>query len=111
MYRIFCESYKNYIGGFEQGDARLHVAEPFDLIADLDKFTSEREENTAKYKTLCDILRYAEQNIDRYPRLKAFLWTVSSRGIMPRFFGVTDDADLEERVKLLNSFLKLTYWE
>jgi len=110
MYRIFCESYKNYTKDFEQTDSRLSIAEPLGLIADVDRFNEERESNTAEYKMLCDLLCYAEQNIEKYPRLKAFLWTVASRGMEPKYFGVTDNSVLEEQAKLINSFLRLAYW-
>jgi hypothetical protein len=110
MYRIFCESYNNYIKSFEQPNIRLDFAAPFKLIVDISKFETEQQNNTIDYQTLCDLLYYASQNLDRYPRLKAFLWTISSRGMEPQYFGVTDNAVLEEQVKLLNSFLKLTYW-
>ena len=111
MYRIFCESYENYIRGSRHGDERLRIAELFGLIVDAEKYHAEREKNTVGYKNLCDMLYYAAQNIERYPRLKAFLWTVSSRGMEPQYFGVSDTAVLDEQIKLLDSFLKLAYWE
>jgi len=111
MYRIFCESYSNYIKNFEQPDIRLDFVEPFKLIVDDVKFKEERQSNSTNYQMLCDLLYYASQNIDRYPRLKAFLWTISSRGMEPQYFGISDNAILEEQVKLLHSFLKLTYWK
>ena len=110
MYRIFCESYNNYIRDFDSSDVRLGFAAPLGLIADQESFDAEKEKESDEYKKLCDLLYYASQNIDRYPRLKAFLWTISSRGMEPQIYGLADSDTLEEQVKLINSFLRLAYW-
>ena len=110
MYRIFCESFENCMNSFNREDARQAIAKPLELITDVDKFDAERGKNSLAYQKLCDTLYYASRNIDRYPRLQAFLWTVSSRGMVPQHFGVSDDADMEEQVKLIHSILKLAYW-
>ncbi|MCL1810066.1 MAG: hypothetical protein FWG42_09930 [Clostridiales bacterium] len=110
MYRIFCESYANFTNDFEQFDARLAAAEPLGLIVDVDKFNSAKKGCTEEYKRLCDLLHFASQNIGRYPRMEAFLWTISSRGMLPESYGASDSAVMEEQVKLIDSFLKLAYW-
>ena len=46
----------------------------------------------------------------RFPKLKAFLWTLDSRNIRAQKYGVSKEEDLEEQTKLVNSFLKLAYW-
>lgn len=51
-----------------------------------------------------------KENITRYPKFKAFLWTLSSRNINPHKYEVAKKEDLEEQAKLINSFLKLAYW-
>ena len=111
MYRVFCDSYDNYIKSFRAPDVRLSIAEPLGLVANVDRFNAARISNSWEYKQLCDLLHYASQNIPRYPRLEAFLWTVSSRGMLPVYFGESDELLLEEQVKLIDSFLKLAYWE
>jgi hypothetical protein len=98
------------VDGFQPGDARLLIAEPFMLIVDPDKFEESRKVESPEYRKLCDLLYYASRNTDRYPRLKAFLWTISSRGMLPRYYGSAGNPELEEQVKLINSFLKLAYW-
>ena len=50
------------------------------------------------------------QSIDRYPRFKAFLWTLASRNIEGKQYNLESQENLEEQSKLINSFLKLTYW-
>lgn len=32
MYRIFCESYENFLKTFEEENYRLSIAKPFELI-------------------------------------------------------------------------------
>ena len=112
MYRVFCESYNNYIKDFEgaEDDARLKISEPLRLITDHTLYKKEYKKNSNIYKLLCDILFYAKQNIERFPRIESFLWTIESRGIIPKYYGLFNDDVLEEHVKLINSFLKLTYW-
>ena len=51
-----------------------------------------------------------EQNIQYYPKLKAFLWTLKSRDIYGIKYNISSKEDLEEQAKLINSFLKLAYW-
>ena len=46
----------------------------------------------------------------RFPKFKAFLWTLTSRNIVPEEYGVENKDELEEQAKLVNSFLKLAYW-
>lgn len=62
------------------------------------------------YKKLCDLLTYMKKNITRFPKFKAFLWTLTSRNIVPEEYGVENKDELEEQAKLVNSFLKLAYW-
>ena len=63
-----------------------------------------------QYKRLSDLLNYIKENIKRFPRLKAFLWTLQSRNIEAKKFNVANEEDLEEQAKLINSFIKLAYW-
>ncbi|ADQ39647.1 hypothetical protein Calkr_0070 [Caldicellulosiruptor acetigenus I77R1B] len=115
MYRIFCESYQNFCKSFEnsstQDEFRYKIAKVFELIVDLNKFQQERERNSDLYKNLCDLLWFMQQNIDKYPKFKAFLWTLESREIVPKYFGTTPQNILEEQAKLANMFLSLLYWE
>ena len=50
------------------------------------------------------------ENVKRFPRLKAFLWTLNSRNIDGKKYGLARKEDLEEQTKLINSFLNLAYW-
>ena len=91
MYRIFCESYNNYLNSFDEDNYRLKISEPFKLIVDNERFNSEKEQESEIYKKLCDLVYFMKKNMKRFPKFKAFLWTL-------------------EQVKLVNSFLKLAYW-
>ena len=52
-----------------------------------------------------------QKNVNIFPKFKAFLWTLKSRNIAPRNYDIEQTTeDLEEKAKLINSFLKLAYW-
>ena len=109
MYRIFCESYQNYIKSFDKDNYRLKISEPFDLIVDNKRFNSEKKNESIIYKKLCDLLSFMKENEKKYPRIKTFLWTIESRGMIKKY-NITDRQELEEQTKLINCFLKLAYW-
>lgn len=110
MYRIFCESYENFLKTFEDENYRLKIAKIFELILNTEKFEREKELKSDSYKKLCNLLYYMEQNINRFPKFKAFLWTLDSRKIVPKKYYDGENEELEEQAKLVNSFLKLAYW-
>lgn len=53
---------------------------------------------------------YARQSIDEYPNTKSFLWSLESRGIYGKNYNILREVDLKEIMKILNMFLKLSYW-
>lgn len=110
MYRIFCESYENFINMFEEENARLKISKPLELIVNLDKLKYEKSHKSEIYKRLCDLVFYMQENIERFPKLKAFLWTLSARNIEGKKYNISNKEELEEQTKLVNSFLKLAYW-
>ena len=110
MYRIFCESYQNYIKSFDEDNYRLRIAKPFELIIDVEKYNKEKREESEIYKKVCDLMYYMKKNIKKYPKFKAFLWTLESRKMKPKKYNISNVEELEEQTKLVNSFLKLAYW-
>ena len=110
MYRIFCESYNNFVNSFKEDSIRLRYARPLELLVDIKKYNKERKKESELYKKICDLVYFMENNIKRFPRLKAFLWTLDARNIKPKKYGVLNNEELEEQIKLVNSFLKLAYW-
>ena len=110
MYRIFCESYRNYVKLFNENNYRLQIANDFELLTDVGKYEEEKLKQSQRYKKISDLINYMKENIKRFPRLKAFLWTLQSRNIEGKKFNVMSKEDLEEQTKLINSFIKLAYW-
>lgn len=110
MYRIFCESYKNFIESLNGESYRLQMAEPLELLVDIDKYRQEEKKQSEIFKKLSDLIYFMKENVERFPRLKAFLWTLSSRNIKENKYNIANVEDLEEQTKLINSFLKLAYW-
>lgn len=110
MYRIFCESYKNFLETFEEDSYRVNITKPFKLIVDIDKYEEEKEKNSQFYKELSDLIYFMKQKVEEFPKLKAFLWTLDARNIKAKKYNVVKKSDLEEQTKLINSFLKLAYW-
>lgn len=110
MYRIFCESYKNFIKSIDKDSYRIQIAKPFELIVDIDKYNKEEKEQSELYKKLCDLISFMKESVNRFPKLKAFLWTLDSRNIKAKKYNVATEEELEEQTKLVNSFLKLAYW-
>lgn len=110
MYRIFCESYKNYVSSFDENNARLEISKPLELIVNLERLNKEEKNKSEIYKKMCDLIVYMQENITRFPKFKAFLWTLSSRNIVGKKYNISSEYELEEQIKLINSFLKLAYW-
>lgn len=110
MYRVFCESFDNFKKTFDDNNYRLEVTKPIELIVDINKYIEEKNKNSIIYKQLCDLIDYMKKNTSRFPNLKAFIWTLSSRNLDSKKYGIAKKEDLEEQVKIINSFLKLAYW-
>jgi hypothetical protein len=90
---------------------RALLVKPIELLADPDKYAREIQSNSVLFMKLNDLLAYMEKNIARYPKMKAFLWTLESRGFKGCSFGVAKPHELEEQTKLINMFLNFQYWD
>lgn len=111
MYRVFCESYSNFTKMFQNEESyRLQIAKPLELLTNIDLYKSEKNKKTILYKNLSDLMVYMKENIERFPRLKAFLWSIDFIDTDYKKYGVANKEDLEEQTKLINSMLKLAYW-
>lgn len=110
MYRIFCESYDNFIKSIDKDSYRIKISKPFELLVNIDKYNEEEKNQTELYKKLSDLIFFMKENLDRFPKLKVFLWTIESRNIKAKKYNVSSLEELEEQTKLVNSFLKLAYW-
>ena len=83
---------------------------PLELMVDVNKYIEEEKKQSELYKKLCDLICFMKENIERFPKLKAFLWTLSSRNMNGMKYNIAKKEELEEQTKLVNSFLKLAYW-
>lgn len=110
MYRIFCESYYNFIKDIGQNNARANMANVIELIVNTDKYKIEEKKQSLVFKKLNDLICYMKENIEKYPKFKAFLWTLDSRNFNEKKYNISTNEELEEQSKLINSFLKLSYW-
>ena len=80
------------------------------MIVDVNKYIEEEKKQSELYKKLCDLIYFMKENVEKFPKLKAFLWTLSSRNINGKKYDIAKAEELEEQTKLINSFLKLAYW-
>ena len=110
MYRIFCESYENFIKSIDNKSHRIQMAKPIELIINTEKYKEEKIKQSEIYKKVSDLMYFMKENVNRFPKLKAFLWTLDSREIKAEKYNISDEEELEEQTKLINSFLKLEYW-
>lgn len=110
MYRIFVESYNNFINSIDKNSFRIKNSKPLELLVDINKYNKEKSKESELYKKISDLIFYLNENINKFPRMKAFLWTLESRNIKGTKYNVTTNEELEEQTKLINSFLKLSYW-
>lgn len=43
MYRVFCESYPNFLNLFSEDNYRLKISKPFELIVNIDRYKEEEK--------------------------------------------------------------------
>jgi hypothetical protein len=113
MYRIVCESYENYKRDFlpdNINDYRYTATKPLELILDLSLYEKEKNNNTINYKKLEHFIYLLNKNINEYPNFKSFLWSLESRGICGKNYDVLTGEEFSELQKIVNMFLKLSYW-
>lgn len=113
MYRIVCESYGNYKKDFlpnNTDDYRYQVAKPLELILDLSLYEKEKKDNTTNYQMLEQFIYLLKRDIDNYENYKSFLWSLESRGIYGKNYKVLSKEDFNELSKIINMFLRLSYW-
>lgn len=114
MYRIVCESYENYKNDFLPNNTdsyRYKITKPLELILDLSLYEEEKNNNTINYQKLEHFIYLLNKNIHEYPNFKSFLWSLESRGINGRDYGVLSEEEFSELQKIVNMFLKLSYWD
>lgn len=111
MYRIFCQSYKSMMNSLKENSIRYNTMLPVSLLTDPVKFHEEAQRKTNLYQKASNLLCYLGNSVDRFPKFKAFLWTLDSRGIYAQHNAVSSEEELEEQAKGINSILSLSYWQ
>lgn len=95
---------------FSEKDYRYKVMLPIELFVDIDKYKAEMKKQTLNYKKAEDFVYLVKNSLNRYPNMKSLIWSLESRGIRGYNFGVLSKEEFEEQVRILNMFLKLSYW-
>lgn len=111
MYRVFCESYANLINSLEKDSVRYNTMLPVSLLTEPQRYYSESAKCSFIYKRVSDLLFYMQKSTINYPKLKAFLWKLESRGISPKLYSVSSEEEIYEQIKGVNSILNLMYWQ
>ena len=71
MYRIFCESYDNFLKSIEKDSYRVKITEPFELITDLKKLNEEKDKKSNIYKKLFDFLYTTKRKYRKISKIKS----------------------------------------
>lgn len=50
MYRVFCESYENFINSMDKDSYRIKMAKPLELIVNIEKYKDEEKKESELYK-------------------------------------------------------------
>jgi hypothetical protein len=111
---MFCKSLVNYLQLFQdessQSEYRYRITKSLGLLADAAAYQAAKKCRTAEYLRVSDLLQYMSDNIEHYPKFKAFLWTIESRGMCGEKSNVVSESDLKEQAKLIHSILNMQYW-
>lgn len=114
MYRIVRESYRNYMADFmphNTDSSRYKVMLPLRLAFDPALYEAEKNKKSLDYQKFEDFIYRVNHNIEEYPSMKSFLWSLKSRGIYGVDYKVISDGEFREQIKTVNMFLKLAYWQ
>ncbi len=114
MYRIFCESVKNYFiinkEGEQNNEYRFRIALPIKGLADKELYNIWKSENDQKYHEVNNLVYEIKNNICEYHYFKTFsrdLWVYGYETIKNSMFS---DEIVIEQLKLINVLLSRKYW-
>ena len=88
---------------------RYWMAKPLELLFDIDLFNYHKKEHSLWYMNICELVFYMHDNLDRFPKFKAFLWHTEGYGYSFSYFNRHDFKLYEEQCKLLHQILSLIY--
>ena len=106
MYRIMCNSLKNYLSSFNDdvSDIRYRQVRFLRLIEDIDDYMDHKERNSQLYRELSQFL-YSISSCDRCANI---LHELSMLGIEPMDCG--EPGNFAEAHEVWHMLLKLGYW-
>ncbi|NLN48492.1 MAG: hypothetical protein GX154_05275 [Clostridiales bacterium] len=113
MYRIFCESLDNFFAfnkDAKDGEYRLKIAQPLKALSDIGLYNEWKVKNTDKHKEVNNLIYEINKNINKYPTFSTFSSDLKGYGYESRFTHGFDREVIEEQLKLIDTILKLQYW-
>lgn len=112
MYKIFIESYPNLVNSFDKKDVRYRYIEYMAIFCDKSKYLEHKNKNSNSFMKVCNLLTYINDNIDKYERLQVLLFELEYLGMLPvKTKQVLTEEEMEEGAKILESIVKLNYWQ
>jgi len=79
-------------------------------MVDLSLYKEEKNKDTIDYKKLEHFVYLLKKNIHEHPNFKSLLWSLESRGISGKDYGILSKEEFAELRKIVNMFLRLSYW-
>ncbi len=80
------------------------------FINKLSLYEKEKENKTMNFKKLENFIFLVKKNIKDYPNFKSFLWSLEARGICGEDYNAMDEEEFHELLKIVDMFLRLSYW-
>lgn len=112
MYKIFVESYPNVVNLFNKTDVRYKYIAYMNLLCDKSKYQEHKSRNTKNYMKVSNLLTYINDHMDKYKRLQLLMSEFEYLGILPiKTEQLLTTEEMEEGAKILNSIVKLNYWQ
>ncbi len=99
---------KSFVGNSE--DVRLTKVTPLLLLGDLDAYRDHQRRQSEAYKKLSDFLAAVEKDDALGTEFISLIWTLESRGILSKTFGILSDDERDEMVRVVRMIKRLVYW-
>lgn len=114
MYRIFCESVKNFFAinkeGEQKNEYRLKIAQPIKALADKSLYFHWKKNEPLKYDEVNNLVYEIDKNKDRLHSFKTFSWDLWGHGYESMPSEEFDEETVREQLKLINLLLSRQYW-
>lgn len=114
MYRIFCESVKNFFiinrEGEEKNEFRLRIAQPIKGFADKELYNKWKREDKQKFQEVSNLVYEINENKGKFHSFETFsrdLWGYGYEAIKSNNF---PKDIIREQLKLIDLLLSMQYW-